>query len=171
MVDPDGLKDTKTPNYMDEKSAAAIANWVKAGGVLLIMTNDTSNCDLSRFNLLSEKFGIHFTNKSRNMVQGAEFETGAIYNRSANPVFRDTKKMYVKEISTMKLKAPAKALISQDSDVIMATVRYGKGTVFAVGDPWLYNEYLDGRKIPAEYQNFSAANELIKWVLTQASKK
>jgi len=171
MVDPDGIKDTKTPNYMDEKSATEIANWVKQGGVLLIMTNDTANCDLQHFNTLPEKFGIHFTNKSRNMVQGSEFETGAIYNRSANPVFSKTKKMYLKEISTMELKAPAKALISQDGDVIMATAKYGKGTVFAVGDPWIYNEYLDGRKIPAEYGNFSAANELVKWLLIQAVKK
>ncbi|MBC7687398.1 MAG: hypothetical protein H7211_04385, partial [Aquabacterium sp.] len=44
----------------------------------------------------------------------------------------------------------------------------GKGTVFAVGDPWLYNEYTDGRKIPAEYQTFSAANELVQWLLLQA---
>jgi len=171
MVDPDGIKDTKTPNYMDEKSAAAIANWVKAGGVLLIMTNDTSNCDLRHFNMLPGKFGIHFSNKSRNMVQGSEFETGAIYNRPANPVFRNTAKMYLKEISTIDVTSPASALIVQDGDVIMATARYGKGTVFAVGDPWLYNEYLDGRKIPAEYQNFSAANELVKWLLAQAPKR
>ena len=171
MVDPDGIKDTKTPNYMDEKSAAAIANWVKAGGVLLIMTNDTSNCDLQHFNILPGKFGIHFSNKSRNMVQGSEFETGAIYNRPANPVFRNTTKMYLKEISTIDVTSPASALIVQDGDVIMATARYGKGTVFAVGDPWLYNEYLDGRKIPAGYQNFSAANELVKWLLAQAPKR
>lgn len=171
LVDPDGIKDTKTPNYMDEKSAAAIANWVKAGGVLLIMTNDTSNCDLQHFNILPGKFGIHFSNKSRNMVQGSEFETGAIYNRPANPVFRNTTKMYLKEISTIDVTSPARALIVQDGDVIMATARYGKGTVFAVGDPWLYNEYLDGRKIPAGYQNFSAAGELIQWLLKQASGK
>ncbi|HAO45552.1 MAG TPA: glucuronyl hydrolase, partial [Chitinophagaceae bacterium] len=115
--------------------------------------------------------GIHFTNKSRNMVKGSEFETGAIYNKTANAVFSKTKKMYLKEISTIEVKAPAKALISQDGDVIMATAKYGKGTVFAVGDPWIYNEYLDGRKIPAEYENFSAANELIKWLLAQVPKK
>ncbi|HMX80287.1 MAG TPA: glycoside hydrolase family 88 protein, partial [Ferruginibacter sp.] len=171
LVDPDGTKDTKTPNYMDERSATAIANWVKAGGVLLIMTNDTNNCDLRHFNILPEKFGIHFTNKSRNMVQGSEFETGAIYNRPANPVFSNTMKMYLKEISTIDVTSPARSLIVQDGDVIMATARYGKGTVFAVGDPWLYNEYLDGRKIPAEYQNFSAANELVKWLLAQAPKR
>ncbi|HNF43265.1 MAG TPA: glycoside hydrolase family 88 protein, partial [Ferruginibacter sp.] len=82
-----------------------------------------------------------------------------------------TTKMYLKEISTIEVTSPASALIVQDGDVIMATARYGKGTVFAVGDPWLYNEYLDGRKIPAEYQNFSAANELVKWLLAQAPKR
>lgn len=171
IVDPDGLKDTKTPNYMDEKSAAAIAAWVKQGGVLLMMTNDTANCDLRHFNLLADKFGIHFLDKSRNMVQGNAYETGAVYNNQPNPVFREVKKMYLKEISTIAVKAPARALITQDEDVIFATAQYGKGAVFAVGDPWLYNEYLDGRKIPAEYQNFLAANELVKWLLGKAGKR
>lgn len=171
MVDPDGLKDTKTPNYMDDKSAAEIAAWVKNGGVLLMMTNDTTNCDLIHFNKLSDKFGIHFSDKSRNMVKNSEFETGAIYSTKNNPVFKKTKKMYLKEISVLEVKPPAKALISQDGDIIFATAKYGKGTVFAVGDPWLYNEYLDGRKIPAEYQNFSAADELVNWLLLQVPKK
>jgi unsaturated rhamnogalacturonyl hydrolase len=171
MVDPDGWKDNKSPNYMDEKSANAIAAWVKQGGVLLMMTNDTANCDLQHFNTLSEKFGIHFSDKGRNMVKNSEFETGAVYNNAANPVFVKTKKMYLKEISVLDVKAPAKSLLSADGDVIMATAKYGKGSVFAVGDPWLYNEYLDGRKIPAEYQNFSAATELIQWLLKQVPKK
>lgn len=171
IVDPDGIKDTKTPNYMDEKSATAIVDWVKQGGVLLVMTNDSANCDLKHFNTLTEKFGIHFTDKNRNMVQGSEFETGAVYNKTANQVFKLTQKMYLKEISTMELKKPAMPLIAQDGDVIMTTATYGKGTVFAVGDPWLYNEYLDGRKIPAAYENFSAANELVQWLLKQAKKQ
>ena len=170
IVDPDGLKDTKTPHYMDEKSAVEIANWVKQGGVLLVMTNDSNNCDLKHFNKLTDKFGIHFTDKSRNMVVGSEFETGAIYNRSPNYVFKQTKKMYLKEISTIEVKQPATALVSQEGDVIFATSKYGRGTVFAVGDPWLYNEYLDGRKIPATYENFSAAKELVQWLLKQAKK-
>lgn len=171
MVDPDGYKDTKNPNYMDERSASEIANWVKAGGVLLLMTNDSSNCDLQHFNILSDKFGIHFTDKSRNMVKGNEFETGAVYNKEANPVFKQTKKMYLKEISIIDVKSPATAVISKDGEVVFATAKYGKGTVFALGDPWIYNEYLDGRKIPAEYENFTAANELVQWLLTKASKK
>ena len=171
IVDPDGYKDTKKPNYMDERSANEIANWVNQGGVLLLMTNDSSNCDLKYFNTLSDKFGIHFTDKSRNMVKGNEFETGAVYNKNENPVFKQTKKMYLKEISVIELKAPATSVITQDGDVIFACAKYGKGTVFALGDPWIYNEYLDGRKIPAEYENFTAANELVQWLLSKASKK
>ena len=170
IVDPDGYKDTKKPNYMDEKAATEIANWVKQGGVLLLMANDSSNCDLQRFYTLTNKFGIHFTDKGRNMVKGNEFETGAIYNKNENPVFKQTQKMYLKEISIINVKKPASSLITQDGDVIFATAKYGKGTVFAVGDPWIYNEYLDGRKIPAEYENFTAANELVEWLLKKAKR-
>lgn len=170
MVDPDGYKDTKRPNYMDEKSATEIADWVKDGGVLLLMTNDSSNCDLEHFNTLSDKFGIHFTDLGRNMVKNNEFETGAVYP-TANPVFKKTKKMYLKEISTIEVKAPASSLIAKAGEVIFAIAKYGKGTVLAVGDPWIYNEYLDGRKIPAEFENFTAASEMVQWLLKQATKK
>jgi unsaturated rhamnogalacturonyl hydrolase len=49
--------------------------------------------------------------------------------------------------------------------VIIAVAKFGKGTVFAVGDPWLYNEYTDGRKLPADYENSQAAKDLVKWLL------
>jgi unsaturated rhamnogalacturonyl hydrolase len=52
----------------------------------------------------------------------------------------------------------------------MATAKYGKGTVFAVGDPWLYNEYTDGRKLPADFDNYTAAEMLSSWLLQQGKK-
>jgi unsaturated rhamnogalacturonyl hydrolase len=55
-------------------------------------------------------------------------------------------------------------------DTIMAVAKFGKGTVFAVGDPWLYNEYTDGRKLPPEYDNFKAANDLTQWLIQQTRK-
>lgn len=171
IIDPDGPKDNKAPNYVSDADATTIANWVKAGGVLLLMGNDSANCDLPHFNKLANKFGINFSNKSINMVQGNEFETGAVFNNRPNPVFIKTKKMYLKEVSPLEVKAPATALLKKDGDIIFATAKYGKGSVFAVGDPWLYNEYTDGRKIPAEFQNFSAANELVQWLLKQAGPK
>lgn len=169
IVDPDGYKDSKNPNFMNEQYADVIANWVKAGGVLLLMANDSSNCDLEHFNILSNKFGIHFTDKSRNMVKNDEFETGAVYN-TVNPVFKETKKMFLKEISSIEVKKPATSLIAKNGETVFAIAKYGKGVVFAVGDPWIYNEYLDGRKLPAEYQNFMAAKELVQWLLKQCKK-
>ena len=47
-------------------------------------------------------------------------------------------------------------------DLLMAFAEYGKGEVFAVTDPWLYNEYTDGRKLPADYDNFAAGKELVE---------
>jgi unsaturated rhamnogalacturonyl hydrolase len=165
---PKGPKDNKTPNYVNDTDAKNIADWVKAGGVLLLMGNDSANCDLPHFNKLANKFGINFSDKSINMVQGSEFEMGAVFNNEVNPVFIKTKKMYLKEVSALEVKSPAKALLKKDGNIIFATAKYGKGSVFAVGDPWLYNEYTDGRKIPTTFENFSAANELVQWLLKQA---
>ena len=47
----------------------------------------------------------------------------------------------------------------------MAVAKYGRGAVFAVGDPWLYNEYVDGRKLPPEFENYKAAQDLSSWLL------
>jgi len=53
----------------------------------------------------------------------------------------------------------------------MAISKYGKGTVFALGDPWIYNEYIDGRKLPADFDNYEAAVNWVKWLLKQVPVK
>jgi unsaturated rhamnogalacturonyl hydrolase len=73
--------------------------------------------------------------------------------------------MFLKEVSALEIKDPAKSLVTKDGDVIIAVANVGKGRVIAVGDPWLYNEYVDGRKLPAEYENYKAAEDLAKWLL------
>ena len=119
---------------------------------------------------LSNIFGINFSNLSRNMVLGNEFATGAVILSEENELFKSAKKAYLKEVSILEIKQPAKAVISKDNEVVMAVSKYGKGTVFSVGDPWLYNEYVDGTKIPAEYENFLAGTELAKWLVNQVKK-
>jgi unsaturated rhamnogalacturonyl hydrolase len=79
--------------------------------------------------------------------------------------------MFLKEVSAIETRTPAKALVSKNGDVVIATSKFGKGSVFAVGDPWLYNEYVDGRKLPAEYENYKAAEDLVKWVLKLSAAK
>lgn len=169
IVDPDHVKDNPVPHYMNVKDVQTISNWVKQGGVLLLMANDSANCDLKYFNQLSSRFGINFTDKSRNMVKNDEYETGAVVVSEKHPVF-GARKMYLKEISVLDVKSPASALVTKEGDVIMATAKYGKGTVFAVGDPWVYNEYIDGRKVLAGFNNYEAANDLVIWLLKQAKK-
>jgi unsaturated rhamnogalacturonyl hydrolase len=71
---------------------------------------------------------------------------------------------------TLSVKKPAKAVLKEGRDIIMATSTGGKGTVFVLGDPWIYNEYVNGRKLPAEYENFKAAKNLAEWLLTQTNK-
>ncbi len=169
IVDPDHIKDNPTPNYVADKDVKAISDWVKAGGVLFLMANDSANCDLEHFNKLGAAFGITFTDKSRNMVKNDQFETGVVVPNDKK-VFQEAYKMYLKEISVLAVRPPAKALITKEDDIIIATAKLGKGTVFAVGDPWLYNEYLDGKKLPLEYPNYKAANDLVKWLLAQSKK-
>jgi unsaturated rhamnogalacturonyl hydrolase len=62
-------------------------------------------------------------------------------------------------------------MLKKDDLIIFAAAKLGKGTVFVTADPWLYNEYTDGRKLPMEYQNLQAANDLIKWLISKTSQK
>ena len=165
IVDPDHKKDNPTPNFVSDNDVKAISEWVKAGGSLLLMANDSANCDLKNFNKLATVFGVTYTDKSINMVKTDTYEQGVVYPGNGNPVFKTTKKMFLKELSVLNIKAPATANTTKDGDVIIATAPYGKGKVLIVGDPWLYNEYVDGRKLPAEYENYKAAEDLVKWLL------
>ncbi len=166
IVDPDHVRDNPTPNYVSAPDVKVISDWVKAGGTLLLMANDSNNCDLQHFNLLSKAFGITFSDKSINMVKNDTYPQGEVLPGTGNPVFKTTQKMFLKELSVLDIIAPAKALAKKDNNVIIAMAKYGKGNVLAVGDPWLYNEYVDGRKLPAEYENYKAAEDIVKWLLS-----
>ena len=165
IVDPDHLKDNPSPNYVTDKDVKTISDWVKAGGVLVLMSNDSANSDLDHFNKLASVFGATFTTKSINMVKNDVFEQGAVFPGDNNSIFHTSKKMYLKEVSVLNIKSPAKANLVKDGDVIIATTKYGKGTAISIGDPWFYSEYVDGRKLPAEFENYKAAEDLVKWLL------
>ncbi len=172
IVDPDTDKETAQPNYMQPEHARAIYDWVKAGGVLLLMTNDSGNAEFTHFNQLPEKFGMHFNENSINHVTGNHYEMGALYLPPGETVFKSSQKVYIKELTTITVQPPAKAdYKNTHGDIITAVARVGKGTVFAVGDPWFYNEYLDGRKLHAAYENYKAATDLVKWLLQQSVVK
>jgi hypothetical protein len=169
IVDPDDEKEVPAPNYPDEHDIAAIEHWVRAGGVLVLMSNDSANCEFPHFNHLAEHFGIHFNFNDYHKVTGNHYEMGAFTVPPNHPIFATTSKIYIKELSTLELSGDAKPAFTDSGNTIMAVARIGKGTVFAVGDPWFYNEYTDGRKLPADFQNYNAARDLAEWLLRQAN--
>lgn len=164
IVDPDHIKDNPNPNYVTDQDVKAIAAWVKAGGTLFLMANDSNNCDLVHFNKLANAFGINYENINLNMVKNDQFVQGEVWPGSST-VFKHNYRMYLKELSPVTVKSPAIADVKKENDIIIAIARLGKGKVIAVGDPWLYNEYTDGRKLPAIYENYKAAEDLARWLL------
>ncbi len=171
IASPDNADKNPHPHYATAEDAAQIADWVKSGGVLMIMENDTSFADLDHFNVVSEKFGIHFNSVLRKHVIGTNWEQGRIDIDGKGPIFHHPHTIYVKDVCTISTQAPAKAVLTDSGDILMATAKYGKGTVYAFVDPWLYNEYTDGRKLPAIYDNYAAGKELVRWVLEQVPRK
>ncbi len=171
IVDPDTKKETASPHYMDKKAIKSIHKWVKKGGVLVLMENDSGNAEFAHFNKLAEKFGFHFDEVSLNRVQGHQYEQGALDVEADNPIFKHVKKVYIKELSTIKTSGKAQVVLrTRSGKPVAAYARIGKGTVFVVGDPWFYNEYVDGRKLPPEFENYQAACDLTDWLIVQAKQ-
>jgi unsaturated rhamnogalacturonyl hydrolase len=168
IVDPDIPSENPNPNYIGSADIKNIVSWIKKGGVLMLFANDKGNCELKHLNNLSDNFGIHFNEDSRNRVTGKDFDVGKFDKFPNHPIFKNVKKIYLKEISSLKLSGNAKAILQDKGDVIMASASYGQGFVFAVGDPWFYNEYIDNRMLPIGYENFKAAENLFKWLMPKA---
>jgi unsaturated rhamnogalacturonyl hydrolase len=168
LIDPDWPKENKTPNYIEQQHIDALYNYVSNGGVLVMMANDSNNVEFKNYNKLAEKFGIHWNENMRHDVIDNKFEQGAIVFPANHPIFQTAKKVFIKQICTQTISKPVINLYSENGEVFMSVSKVGKGWVFAVGDPWFYNEYADGRKLPAEYENYKAAEDLVKWLLSKS---
>ena len=171
IVSPDNLDWNKNPHYMTADDATPIADWVKKGGTLVIMENDPTHADIEHLDILAEHFGMHFNNVARNTVDGNKFEMGRIDVSGGGPIFQAPHVLFMKEICTITLKQPAKAIWIDKGDVLLAEANYGKGKVIGFVDPWLYNEYTDGRRPPPPYNNFGGGKEYVRWLLEQLPKK
>jgi unsaturated rhamnogalacturonyl hydrolase len=171
LVDPDWPNENKNPNYILTPHINALTDWVKDGGILVMLANDSNNVEFKHFNDLAEKFGIQFNENLRNDVKNDHYEEGELRMPADHPIFKTAKKVYIKQLCTLNIEEPAKSVYSENGEVIMAVSKLGRGTVFAVGDPWFYNEYVDGRKLPAEYNNYGAVEDLVRWLIVQTTKK
>ncbi|MGB7135938.1 MAG: glycoside hydrolase family 88 protein [Acidobacteriaceae bacterium] len=170
IVSPDNAAKNPHPNYMNETDATKIAAWVRGGGTLLMMENDPANADIPHFDILADKFGLHFNNVLVHHVVGDDYAMGRIDLPRPAPPFTHPHVLYMKDTCSLALSGKAQPLLRYKGALLMAWTRYGKGMVVAVTDPWLYNEYTDGRKLPLEYDNFAAGQEFVSWVLHQQAQ-
>jgi len=171
IASPDTVAKNPNPHYVEPEDGEQIAEWVKGGGVLVILANDPANTDLEHFNLIADHFGIHFNSVLRKHVVGDSHELGMLKVPGGGPIFHTPHTLFMKDVCNISVRSPAVSAFEDDEGILMATAKYGKGTVFATVDPWLYNEYTDGRKLPAGYDNFAAGKELVQWILAQIPRR
>ena len=166
IVDPDTPAETPEPHTLDTASITNIVRWVANGGVLVLLGNDRGNAEFTYWNTLAERFGIFFREDSHYRVVGKDYATGMCSTLPDHPIFRGVRKIFLKEVSSLIVVPPATPLLVQDTLVLMATARVGKGMVFALGDPWIYNEYFDHRRLPADCDNDRAAEQFVRWLFS-----
>ncbi len=165
IVDPDTTTESRTPNYITPDDVKAIKKWVKKGGVLAVLANDAPNCEFTHLNRLMKNFGMQFNHVTLHPVTGTEFEMGASTVFEDHPVFKGVSKIYIKEVSDISLSGNARPLLKENGKVLIAETSFGKGYVFAIGDPWIYNEYIDHDRLPSGFENRKAAENLIDFLL------
>lgn len=170
ITDPDTTTESKSPNYILPEDIKAIKKWVKKGGVLAILANDAPNCEFTHLNQLASKFGMRFNHVTLYPVINRDWEMGAVTNLPEHPLFKDVSKIYIKEVSDIKLSGNAQAILTENGKVLIAENHYGKGYVFAIGDPWIYNEYIDHALLPESFENLKAAKNLTDLLLGKAKK-
>ena len=168
IVDPDTTTESSSPNYILPEDVKTIKKWVKRGGVLAILANDAPNCEFTNLNKLASEFGMRFNHVTLHPVPGTDWEMGASTNLPDHALFKGVRKIYIKEVSDISLSGNASAILEETGKVLIAETRFGKGYVFAIGDPWIYNEYIDHDRLPESFENRKAAENLVDLLLGKA---
>jgi unsaturated rhamnogalacturonyl hydrolase len=112
----------------------------------VLLGNDKGNAEFEHFNQLAKRFGIEFLEETYPKVKGK----GILAARGTGSIFDDGLSVYLVEIAPLKITGNARALLEDHGTPIMALAQVDRGIVFALGDPWVYNEYIgrnDNRKV------------------------
>jgi hypothetical protein len=152
IADPDDSSEAANPNFMTAAEADALDKWVQRGGSLMLLGNNKGNCDFSHFNLCAAKFGITFNQDT----QSGSSDLGPL---PQHPFFVGCDTLHIVGICTQTLVAPAQAVFTSGGNVLISTALKGNGKVFAMGDPWVYNEYINSK------DNKPCATNVMKWLL------
>lgn len=146
IPDPDTAAESDNPKYLEPSEIEALDQWVRAGGRLVLLGNDKGNAEFEHFNQLAKKFDIEFLEETYPKVKGK----GILIARGTGSIFEDGLTVYMVEVAPLKISGEARVLLEDHGTPIMALSHSGKGLVFALGDPWVYNEYInrnDNRKV------------------------
>jgi unsaturated rhamnogalacturonyl hydrolase len=165
IVDPDTTTESNPPNYILREDAGAIIDWVNKGGILAVFANDAPNCEFTHLNRMMSQFGMTFNHVTLNPVTGDNWEMGACTGLPDHPLFKGVSKIYMKEISDINLSMNAGPILVENGRVLIAETIYGKGYVIAIGYPWIYNEYIDHDRLPEDFENRKAAENLVNILL------
>jgi unsaturated rhamnogalacturonyl hydrolase len=138
IVDPDTPAETEHPQYIMPDEITAIEEWVRAGGRLVLLGNDKGNAEFVHLNQLSRRFGIEFLEETYPKVSGK----GILVGGGNSWIFDGAAEVYLVEVAPLKLSPGVEALFEHNGTPIMALAHAGKGEIFALGDPWIYNEYI-----------------------------
>ncbi len=167
IVDPDTKTETDQPNYIKNKDIKIISKWVENGGQLLVLANDSVNCEFEHLNKLMAKFNLNFTQNCLNKVNGKNYDMGLVNTAKNSPLFTSLNSIYMKEVSSITGDENLINVLTTQGKTVMGIVNYGKGKVIAVGDPWLYNEYIDHGHLPEKFENQKAAEELVNYLINK----
>jgi unsaturated rhamnogalacturonyl hydrolase len=158
------------PHWMDKASAEAIDAWVRAGGVLVVLENDALHADQTHFDLLTDRFGLHFNADLRHRVHDGNYSDAILdVPAGAGGIFHHPHRVLLSETCSLAVGGTARTVLAGSDGAVMAVAHVGRGVVFAAVDPWLYNQYTDGRDTPSNEDNFAAGQELTHWLVGEAS--
>jgi unsaturated rhamnogalacturonyl hydrolase len=171
IASPDNPSKNPNPHYAQPEDGEQVASWVKRGGILVLLENDPPNADIEHFNNIADRFGIHFNAVLSHHVVSDDYALGLIAAQPNGALFHAAHTLYMKDTCTITVSAAARALLTDRGTIVIATTKYGKGTVLAVVDPWIYNEYTDGRKRLPVDDNFAAGQEVVRWLIEQRKQQ
>ena len=158
IVDPDIPAEAANPQAISAAEATAVAQWVEAGGVLVLLGNDPGNAEFAHLNGLAGKFGLEFLEKVHKDANGGVKVTAA--GPADHPVFAGGLQLYAVQVAPLRVSnARAKTLVEDNGEALLVVAPHGRGRVVALGDPWLYNEYIHTK------DNYRIAQNLFRWLL------
>ena len=157
IVDPDIPAEAANPQYISDAEAAAVERWVNLGGALVLFGNDPGNAEFEHLNGLARRFGLEFVEKVHKDANGAVKLT--LDGPPGDPTFAGLK-FYAVQVAPIRVSnQKAKTLLADNGEAIIVLVKHGRGQVLALGDPWVYNEYIH------THDNYRIAENLFRRLL------